>query len=148
MEVARDALVRAVTLDPGDARALVLLAETLRRLGDAAGAESAATRAVAVGAPADRADASVVRGLLAMSAGEPQLAAERFRDAQRWMPVRAPAYVFEAQALRSAGDPVAAGSRRCCANWARRPRLSRGSAGRRSLRPRRCSPSTRRETST
>ena len=108
MEEARDALVRAVTLDPGDARALVLLAETLRRLGDAAGAESAATRVVAVGAPADRADASVVRGLLAMSAGEPQLAAERFRDAQRWMPVRAPAYVFEAQALRSAGDPVAA----------------------------------------
>jgi spermidine synthase len=108
MDLARDALLRAVTLDPGDARALVLLAETLRRLGDGAGAESAAMRVIAIGAPADRADASVVRGLVAMSAGEPQVAAEHFRDAERWMPVRLPAYVFEAQALRSAGDPVAA----------------------------------------
>jgi spermidine synthase/Flp pilus assembly protein TadD len=107
-EQSRDALRRAATLDPEDGRTWVLLAETLRRLGDPQAAREAAVQAHAVGRPTDRADACVVEGLIAIAEGRAREAAAEFREAQRWMPRRTRLYVFEAEALRTAGDPVAA----------------------------------------
>ncbi len=105
---ARDILLGAVRQAPGDARTWVLLAETQRVLGDAGQAQASAERALALGDSTTRADARVIEGLLAMAQGNARLAASHFGEAVRWKPEAEQNWLFQAQALRSAGDPAAA----------------------------------------
>ncbi len=104
LEAARDTLLAASRLDPGEGRTWLLLAETLRKLGDAAGARAACARALAVGDSIARSGAEVVAGVMEIAERRPLRAAERFRAAQRWDPGAAQPYLFEARALEEAGS--------------------------------------------
>jgi spermidine synthase len=105
---ARDILLGAVRLAPGDARTWVLLAETQRMLGDEGAALEAAGRGAALGDPLARSDARVVEGLVFIARGRPREAAAGFTEAADLEPRSEQKWLFAAQALRSAGDPVAA----------------------------------------
>jgi spermidine synthase len=105
---ARDILLEAVRMAPGDARTWVLLAETHRNLGEAAAALDAARRAAPLGDSTTRSDARVVEGLVLIAAGRAGEAAAAFGEAARLEPLSEQKWLFAAQALRSAGDPAGA----------------------------------------
>lgn len=99
-----DLLVRASQEAPGNGRVWLLLAEQQRKLGDAVAARASTERALAVGTPEEKADALIGEGLAAVGRGDLAGAARAFREARRWAPANALAYVFEARALLDAGD--------------------------------------------
>ena len=101
---ARDLLAQAVAAAPGNARAWILFADQQRRLGDAAGALASLDRAYAVGTPEERFDANISGGLVLISLGRPDDAAERFARARELSPRNPVAYAFEAKARFDAGD--------------------------------------------
>lgn len=101
-------LWRALTLDPGNQRARLLLVDRMRLSGDFAAAESAVARGSTSPDPAVRAEAAAVAGMLEFLMQRPLVAAERFREAERLNPRLGNNYLFEARAHMAADDPAAA----------------------------------------
>jgi spermidine synthase len=101
------ALERAVSIDPENAQAWVVLSERRRTDGDLAGAGEAIQHARLARDVAVRGDAEIMAGLLALAKQDPTDALARFREAQRLVPTNARAYLYEAQVHAQAGDASA-----------------------------------------
>jgi spermidine synthase len=101
---ARAALERAVTIDPENAQAWVVLAERRRVDGDLAGSAAAIERARRSSDIQVRSDAEVMAGLLAVAKQDPVGALAAFAAAQKLVPGNARAYLYEAQVHAQAGD--------------------------------------------
>ncbi len=105
---AREAFERAVTIDPTNGQAWVVLAERRRVDGDLAGSAVAITHARQSDDVQVRSDAEVMVGLMALVKKDTAGALKGFADAQRILPSSARAYLFEAQAHAQAGNKAAA----------------------------------------
>ena len=105
---AREAFERAVTIDPTNGQAWVVLAERRRVDGDLAGSAVAITHARQSDDVQVRSDAEVMVGLMALVKKDVTGALKGFADAQRILPSSARAYLFEAQAHAQAGNKAAA----------------------------------------
>ena len=105
---AREAFERAVTIDPSNGQAWVVLAERRRVDGDLAGSAVAITHARQSDDVQVRSDAEVMVGLMALVKKDVAGALKGFADAQRILPSSARAYLFEAQAHAQAGNKAAA----------------------------------------
>ncbi len=102
---ARSALERAVSIDPDNARAWVVLSERRRTDGDLTGADQAIQRARRASTDkATRGDVEIMAGLLALARQDPASALARFAQAQHLVPGNARAYLYEAQVHAQAGD--------------------------------------------
>jgi len=107
-EEARQLLLQAVHVAPGDGPSWVMLAHAHLALGELAGARQAAARALEVGDPPTRANALQVQGLVAISAGRPREALAPFAEATRLAPRAEDAWLHLAEASRAAGDTATA----------------------------------------
>ncbi len=103
-EQARAALERAVTIDPDNAAAWVVLAERRRSDGDLAGSALAIEQARRSDDIQVRCDAEIMAGLLALAKQDPNGALARFAEAERLVPSNARAYLYEAQVHAQAND--------------------------------------------
>jgi spermidine synthase len=101
---ARASLERAVSIDPENAQAWVVLAERRRMDGDLAGSAAAIERARRSSDVQVRSDAEVMAGLLAVTKQDTAAALAAFTAAQKLVPGNARAYLYEAQVHAQAGD--------------------------------------------
>ena len=104
----RVAFERAVAADPELAAAWVLLSERRRVDGDLAGAAAAIQLARRSNDLAVRGDAEIMAGLLELAKKDPKAALQRFTEAQRFAPLNAQAYLYEASVHAQSGDVPAA----------------------------------------
>jgi spermidine synthase len=100
----RAALESAVTLDPDNTQAWVVLAERRRVGGDLVGSAAAIEHARTSDDVKVRGDAEIMAGLLALAKQDPVGALARFAAAQQIVPGNARAYLYEAQVHAQAGD--------------------------------------------
>jgi spermidine synthase len=100
----RAALESAVTLDPDNTQAWVVLAERRRVGGDLVGSAAAIEHARTSDDVKVRGDAEIMAGLLALAKQDPAGALARFAAAQQIVPGNARAYLYEAQVHAQAGD--------------------------------------------
>jgi len=100
----RVAFERAVAADPELAAAWVLLSERRRVDGDLAGAAAAIQLARRSSDLAVRGDAEIMAGLLELAKKDPKAALQRFTEAQRFAPLNAQAYLYEASVHAQSGD--------------------------------------------
>lgn len=105
---ARVAFERAVTIDPSNGQAWVVLAERRRVDGDLSGSVEAIAHARQSSDVQVRSDAEVMVGLMALVKQDPAGALKGFADAQRILPSSPRPYLFEAQVHAQAGDTPAA----------------------------------------
>jgi spermidine synthase/Flp pilus assembly protein TadD len=104
----RQALERAVRLDPDNANTWAMLADRRRLAGELSAAESCLTR---VGAGADsvtRAVGASTAAMIAIAREKPLLAAQLFAEARRWNGHLAKYYLYEAQMRAQGGDTATA----------------------------------------
>ena len=94
---AREALERAVTIDPDNGAAWVVLSERRRLDNDFVGAAAAIEQGRRSEDPRVRADAEAAAGMLAMARLDFKGAIAQFRIAERMFPNSARTYLFEAQ---------------------------------------------------
>jgi spermidine synthase len=104
----RALLEQAAQLAPRNGRVWVLLAEQRRQGGDPEGSLDAAAKAMEVGTYEEKSDALICAGLVEVERKQFRVAAERFRDAQRFAPKNELAYAFEAKSLFDGGDRLGA----------------------------------------
>jgi spermidine synthase len=107
-EEGRAALEQAAQIDPANGRPWLMLADQRRLVGDLDGAAEALARGRADPSPGLAAEAALVAGMLDLARGNRDAALAEFRSAQRANPSTAQGYLFEADALRAAGDAAGA----------------------------------------
>ena len=104
----RAILEQAARLAPNNGRVWVLLAEQRRQGGDPEGSLVAAAKAMEVGTNEEKSDALVCAGLVEVQRKQYLVAADRFRNAQRYAPTNELAYAFEAKSRLDGGDRLGA----------------------------------------
>jgi Tfp pilus assembly protein PilF len=105
---ARAAFERAVSIDPSNGQAWVVLSERRRVDGDLAGSAEAITHARRSDDIQVRSDAEAMVGLMALAKQDPAGALKAFAEAERILPSSPRPYLFEAQVHAQAGDVPAA----------------------------------------
>ncbi len=104
---AREALERAVAIDPDNGAAWVVLSDRRRVDGDVAGAEAAIAQARRSDDPRVRADAEAMTGMVASGRKDYATAIGHFREAERLYPASPRTYLYEAEAHLQRGDAAA-----------------------------------------
>jgi tetratricopeptide (TPR) repeat protein len=107
-EEGRALLEQATHVDSVNGRPWLMLADQRRLAGDLEGAAAALARGRRDPAPELKAEVALVGGMLDLTRGNRDAALAQFREAQRLNPRAGQAYLFEADALRGAGDVTGA----------------------------------------
>ena len=104
IEEGRRELERAVTIDPTDSRAWLLLCDRRRVAGDMAGAEAALAHVTRGEDRAQDSDAAVLRGMFALARRDTVGALASITSAEALAPENSRVYVFEASLRLGRGD--------------------------------------------